>query len=55
MTTTLAGVPRVRLAKKVRAKPLEATTKRDDPKAKKKKEKAELDAADDILNGWRKK
>lgn len=54
MTTTLAGVPRVRLAKKVRAKPLEATTKRDDPKAKK-KEKAELDAADDILNGWRKK
>lgn len=52
MSTTASGVPRVGLARPLRAKPLEATAKRMDPK---KKSKAKDDGQDDIIEGWRKK
>lgn len=55
VNATIAGVPRVKRAKKIKAKPLEPTIKRDPNLKKKKQAKAELDAMDDTINGWRKK
>lgn len=55
MTTTLAGVPRVKATRTPRAKPLEAKSKRE-PDTKKKALKVDAESFDDyITNGWRKK
>lgn len=53
MTTTLAGVPRVKAQRRLRAKPDEPTSKRMEPI--KKKRALEPDLVDDLTISWRKR
>jgi hypothetical protein len=53
MSTTITGIPRAKPVRTAKAKPLEPTMKRPDPK--KKKGKDDPDDPDDPLNAWRKK
>lgn len=53
MSATIAGVPRVKPTKRLRARPLEPTVKRD--LSRKKKEKAAAEVVDDLTLAWRRK
>jgi hypothetical protein len=53
MSTTLAGIPRVKRVRPVKVRPLEPTQKH--PDAKKRKNKPLDDDPDDLDNAWRKK
>lgn len=53
MSTTIAGVPRVKLERRHKARPIQEIGKRAD--SRKKKNKDETDNLDEIDQAWRKK